>query len=131
MKRLSNIIVCVWLSMLVVWLGGGIGMLRCEHSGDVEFVQLKEMAQMTAQDGGCCKTSSPCMHLKIAKLSPVTQVAGSLFCFSVPILALPVERQNVAPITCTLTSRLAALGSEEVWHGPPRLWLSIIRVLQI
>ena len=106
-------------------------MLRCEHSGDVELVQLKEMAQMTAQDGGCCKTSSPCMHLKIAKLSPVTQVAGSLFCFSVPILALPVERQTVAPITCTLTSRLAALGSEEVWHGPPRLWLSIIRVLQI
>ena len=131
MKRLSNIIVCVWLSMLVVWLGGGIGMLRCEHSGEVEVVQVKEITQMAAHGDGCCKTASPCMHLKIARLSPATQAVAHFFCFDIPVLALPLEQLAVVRPLPSATINRAAIGSGEVWHGPPRLWLSVIRVLQI
>lgn len=143
-KQLSHIIVCVWLSVLIVCTGGGIGMLRCAHGGGVEIVQLSAAASSCQHGNRCCHgkadkggskakgRAASCMHMNVVQLSPMTQAAAHAWQCSVPVVCLLPQTVAVphAPVACL--SRLAAIGGSEVWHGPPpRMWLAIIRVLQI
>lgn len=136
---LPHLLAVVWLSVITVWLGVGIGLVHCRHSGATEIMQ---MSQMAMPGGDCCKTAAmddccehlataPCMDVKILKL-PVSIYASSLsFDFTqIPVTAclLPtvIELKTDVFSVCRNADLVA-----RVWHGPPRVWLSIIRVLQI
>ena len=165
MKRFSHIILGVWLSMLVIWLGGGIGLLCCEHSGEVEIVQMamgnnrcgmgsSKHGNMSSKDGSqamqdgshtmhngsqaaqdCCKKKPstkpmPCMHLKVLKLQPAT-VASHAISLMAPVTALAAQHFSIRLPRPIVLRTPACTSMAKVLHGPPRLWLSIIRVLII
>lgn len=146
-KQLSHIIVCVWLSVLLVCMGGGIGMLRCAHGGGVEIVQLQAAVSSCRHGGHCCGgeakghtgdgckakgRAASCMHLDVVQLSPVTQAAAHTWQCSVPVVCLPPQTVAVPRVPIACLAHLAAIGGSEVWHGPPpRRWLAIISVLLI
>lgn len=84
-----------------------------------------------ADDGGCCKPMAPCMDVKVVKLSPSMRASILSFNFSqLPVLAFvcPTVIDLKALVVCARHEVGALI---RVWHGPPRVWLSIIRVLQI
>lgn len=145
MNRLSHIFVCAVLSILVVWTGAGIGMLRCEHSGGVQMAVTYEACHggascgEPAAHGGrhatahdkCCKQQKGCMHLSVLKLQPSVPGVAQAFSFTAlpAVLALP-PLQAVLP-ACPVVVRRIYGSAVPARHGPPRLWLAIIRVLQI
>ncbi len=127
MKRPGNILLSLMLSLMLVYVGSGIVLLKCCCDGSVSVMSAKE----------CCEGSTagnvkkPCMTLTVMKLSPVPAathyehqaphffVISSLFknIFASPVFWEPAKTMTVAP--------------GEVFHSPPRAYLALIRVLII
>lgn len=69
MKRFGNIIFSVFLSLMVVYLAGGVAVVRCCHTGmsGVAFPMEKDAC---ADE---CPVRSPCMSVTVIRLVPYTK----------------------------------------------------------
>lgn len=129
MKRLLRILMCLWLSILIIGLGAGVCMLHCAHSGEGSIVQIEAIEH--GHCDACCRPSSPCMSVKVVRLSPTSVAAQSTYSFvQMPVVALSAFLPEVvAPSICAI--RRAVSVASHPRHGPPRSWLARICVLQI
>lgn len=141
------------MAALVVWLGSGISILQCLHTGALSMAMLADVpgdetcqAQTMgmAETPDCCKkdsqkptTTKPqasnggCMRVLTLKLSPTP-----------PASTLAMDLQPLPSVVCLLPIQLAELPkicvkqyftgrSHYAWHSPPRDYLHLIRVLLI
>ena len=124
MKKGARIAISFLLSLLIVWIGSGIVLVHCSHSGRTEIVNV------TDADDGCCAPVSDCMTSVVLTLSPVNKVVADIPAFH----ALPL---HVAPFLLPLCPKTApAVDSAAkcvpcLWFGSPRSYLSFIRILRI
>lgn len=124
MKKGSRIAVSFLLSFLIVWMGSGIVLVHCSHSGRTEIVNVSDV------DDGCCTPVSDCMTSVVLTLSPVIKVVADIPDFH----ALPL---GVAPFLLSLFQETVPAVDSAVkfvphlWFGSPRSYLSFLRVLII
>ena len=127
MKRLGNIILSVFLSTMIVYLVGGVAIVRCCHT---------EMSgwDVSLETDGCedgCQENPNCISVTVVKLTPYTKSF--------------VHDSSVVPnIVCAviewrLADCLGIIGLAGFQHGritekaslPPRAYLRLIKVLLI
>ena len=140
MTHPARIITSTLLSLLVVILGGGLTVLRCEHSGNVEIAQLHSggggcdtgygNCGDTSKERHCHAGTKPCMQHSLLKLATAVQTStytpvpcqpSATVWFPYALDVRPKPRPILRPGVYQGTPH----------HGPPRLWLAMIRVLII
>ena len=148
MKRTANIFSSIFLSILIVWIGGGIALLHCAHTGMTELMAFNQESsgECCMEDPACenkpcceshegqsfsCKPMPGCIDVEVLKLSPTTRSSVSSFDFTqVPVL-VPLCNfvDNVEPMAAAV-GRVAWI-ARNVWHEPPRGYLALLRVLRL
>ena len=125
MKRLVNIFIASLLSLMIVWMGVGVAVVHCAHSGRYMFTE------QTSHSSHCeTPMKEKCMKVEVHKLSTQAQ-AHSVVVDLQPVfsfVAVLPENQRVVPQflePAFLSPRIYA------WHSPPRDYLSFIRILQL
>ena len=130
MKKCMRLFFVVLLSMIILFIGSGINIMRCAHSGTVKVMTAIGTNTIGDEDQECCMTSH-CMTVTHVELSPTTAAHQVVTDFHViqPLLAvLPnFVAEWLHPEVCkTVVQRTRA-----VWKSPPRAYLNFIQVLLI
>lgn len=124
-KRISHILLSLLLSVMIVTLSSGVTLVRCMHSGCVSMATLSDLSNDCAGDGNCMETTvlqldnltpAPSWSVDFHPTIQLTAVVNSLlFCWlqpatlaDAPVPAIPLLKK-----------------------GPPRAYLTLIRVLLI
>lgn len=150
MSRYSAIFNALFLSLLIVAIGGGVTLVHCNRMQQTTVAQLS----MAAIDGDlgenivqapCCRanaseetdnciaahiTSRSCMDYVQIRVSPQTYSPAPHFSFIAPSLALPAYMLWTECREATLCCEQAIL-ADMPSHGPPRSYLRRLRLLQI
>jgi hypothetical protein len=129
MKKAIAIILSVMMSLMVVTLGGGVAMVKCQHTGLMQIVQMMGDDDF---DGNCCKKTSPCMEYSIEHLSPTLksecQVVKALLPGDYGVTLLADVQHNLEGTEGKHSFRNER---EHVPIAPPRLLLNLNCVLVI
>ena len=128
MKRFYHISLSLLLSLTLLFVGSGINIMRCAHTGTVKVVTVFDSCIMSGMN---CKMNAPCMSVEHVELSP-TSVAPTFnhdFHVIQPILA--VLPSLVAEWLVPFENRAEVQFAPEVWKSPPRDYLNFIQVLLI
>ena len=128
MKKCSHIMLSLVLSMTILFIGNGVNLLRCAHTGTVKVMTVFNSVGM---DGMSCNMNADCMSLEHVELSPtnVAQTVSYDFHVFQPLLA--VLPSLVAEWLVTTENKAEVLFTPEVWKSPPRDYLNLIQVLLI
>lgn len=150
MSRYSAIFNALFLSLLIVAIGGGVTLVHCNRMQQTTVAQLS----MAAIDGDigenmvqapCCRAnaaeendnciaahikSRSCMDYVQVRVSPQTYSPAPNFSFIVPSLALPAYMLSTQCREATLCCEQTIL-ADMPSHGPPRSYLRRLRLLQI
>jgi len=129
MKRLCTILVSLILSMVIVYLGGGMVVVECLRNNTVT---------VGVSEDDCCETESKsdkdcgqCMKTVVVKLHPMT-LCKQLNKVLPPTFALASSIGGGCIggllFVKTLPNTLCVVNAP---HSPPRLYLAMIRVLII
>ena len=141
MKRLGNIFLSLTLSMIIIALGAGVGVVYCSHSGTttLALASTQELCGETPMDTECCarqntvRIKAPgCMSVKVLKLDAATLHHPSTPDFHpMPMLVadylLPVWR--LLPAGFPTAAKANRWGSG--FRSPPRTYLRKLRVLRL
>ena len=131
MKKCLHIFISVLLSVNVLFIGSGINIMRCAHTGTVRVMTAIGDNVMNNMGDMECTLTSSCMSMTHVELSPTVIVQQVTTDFHVlqPILAvlpcLVAEWQH--PTVC----RSFVQPIHVVWKSPPRDYLNFIRILLI
>ena len=128
MKKCSHIMLSLVLSMTILFIGNGVNLLRCAHTGTLKVMTVFNSVGM---DGMSCNMNADCMSLEHVELSPtnVAQTVSYDFHVFQPLLA--VLPSLVAEWLVTTENKAEVLFTSEVWKSPPRDYLNFIQVLLI
>ncbi len=150
MSRYSAIFNALFLSLLIVAIGGGVTLVHCNRMQQTTIAQLS-MAAIEGDIGDnmvqapCCRasaaevidnciaayiTSRSCMDYVQIRVSPQTYSPAPHFSFIAPLLALPAYMLWKECREATLCCEQAIL-ADMPSHGPPRSYLRRLRLLQI
>lgn len=98
-KKVSHILVALFLSLTMIYVSGGVAIVRCLHS-DMVAVLLsadtldKDCCHETEGDEHCCEDErTSCLQVTIEKLSPASTVASSSLPMPVILALLPTFQQ--------------------------------------
>ena len=128
MKKFSHIMLSLVLSMTILFIGNGVNLLRCAHTGTLKVMTVFNSVGM---DGMSCNMNADCMSLEHVELSPtnVAQTVSYEFHVFQPLLA--VLPSLVAEWLVTTENKAEVQFTPEVWKSPPRDYLNLIQVLLI
>lgn len=130
MKKLSHIFLAVLLSVIILFIGSGVNIMRCAHSGTVKVMTAIGVNSIGEDNADCCMTSH-CMTVTHVELSPTTAAQQVVTDFHIiqPLLAvLPsMVIEWLRPAVC----KTFVQPTRAVWKSPPRAYLNFIRVLII
>ena len=128
MKKFSHIMLSLVLSMTILFIGNGVNLLRCAHTGTLKVMTVFNSVGM---DGMSCNMNADCMSLEHVELSPtnVAQTVSYEFHVFQPLLA--VLPSLVAEWLVPTENKAEVLFTPEVWKSPPRDYLNLIQVLLI
>ena len=128
MKKCSHIMLSLLLSMTILFIGNGVNLLRCAHTGSLKVMTVFNSGAM---DGMSCNMNADCMSLEHVELSPtnVAQTVSYDFHVFQPLLA--VLPSLVAEWPVATENKAEVLFTPEVWKSPPRDYLNLIQVLLI
>lgn len=145
MKRITGLLTTLLLSLTIVWMGAGITLLHCAHTGAVEVATAAEddgcapdahqekpchpMSHM-AKAGDCSRMPS-CMSVEVLRLSPSTVSQSVRYIFGQTAVCLPPLVPVFADLLPADAGDSRTVVAESPWHSPPRHYLTLIRVLQI
>ncbi len=119
MKRTSAIFTSIFLSILIICMGGGIGIVQCMHTQAIRISQISDFQE------NHCEKSSSCMKFSIEKLDPSLRAQVStqdfsaiqpLLCIFHPIFSYWLQQQ---------TKEHETQFCQEDIPIPPRLYLSL------
>ena len=128
MKKFSHIMLSLVLSMTILFIGNGVNLMRCAHTGTLKVMTVFNSVGM---DGMSCNMNADCMSLEHVELSPtnVAQTVSYDFHVFQPLLA--VLPSLVAEWPVATENKAEVLFTPEVWKSPPRDYLNLIQVLLI
>lgn len=127
MKRLMHILLSISLSIMVIFMGSGLTIVHCNHTGKTTIVNFSHSCKKK------CNTTSKCMSVTTVKCSTMAQASILTLEHPQPIPILPWLSQ---PTFEFINPTLASSSDEPVgyWylqHKPPRDYLNMICVLLI
>ena len=126
MKKCSHILLSVLLSMMILFIGGGVDVVQCSCTGMAKVVPCG----MEVEDKGCAPDEG-CLTVEHVHLSPTLTAQTITYDFHVlqPLLAiLPIlVAAWMQPATC----KAQVQSTRVVWKSPPRDYLNFIQVLLI
>ena len=128
MKKSCHIGISLLLSILLLFIGSGVNILHCTHTGAVRIMSVLGSEEMHDEH---CNARSCCMTMEHVELSPTDMAHAVTYDFHVvqPVLAiLPCLisewLQNTTHKTDYRYARVA-------WKYPPRDYLNFIQILLI
>ena len=128
MKKFSHICLSLLLSMTLLFIGSGITITRCAHTGTLKVMTVFNSNSMG--DMGCDMNSS-CMTTEHFELSPTNMAQTVTYDFHVMQPLLAVLPSLVAEWLVPTEHKAVSQFVPQVWKSPPRDYLNFIRVLLI
>ena len=128
MKKFSLICLSLLLSMTLLFIGSGITITRCAHTGTLKVMTVFNSNSMG--DMGCDMNSS-CMTTEHFELSPTNMAQTVTYDFHVMQPLLAVLPSLVAEWLVPTERKAVSQFVPQVWKSPPRDYLNFIRVLLI
>ena len=125
MKKYIHILMSVLLSMTVLLMGPGFNVVRCIHSREARAVTCLDKSNM-----GCSPTSD-CMSVEHVQLSPSNAAHSIDYDFNAVQPLLAIIPTIVAEWLFCIQNKPIVRIFDLVRGGPPREYLSFIRVLRI
>lgn len=126
MKKSSHILLSVLLSMMILFIGGGVDVVQCSCTGMAKVVPCG----MEVEDKGCAPDEG-CLTVEHVHLSPTLTAQTITYDFHVlqPLLAIlpSLVAEWLQPTTC----KTMVQSTRVVWKSPPRDYLNLIQVLLI
>ena len=128
MKKFSHIGLSVLLSILLLFIGSGVNIIHCTHTGAVKIMTLLSSEEMHDEH---CSMNSCCMTLEHVELSPTDMAHVVTHDFHVvqPLLAI---------LPCLISEWLQSTTHKTdyryvhvAWKYPPRDYLNFIQVFLI
>ena len=128
MKKFSHICLSLLLSMTLLFIGSGITITRCAHTGTLKVMTVFNSNSMGNMS---CDMNASCMTTEHFELSP-TNMAQTVTCdFHVMQSLLAVLPSLVAEWLVPTEYKAVSQFVPQVWKSPPRDYLNFIRVLLI
>ena len=126
MKKSGHILLTVLLSMTLVFIGGGVDIVRCSCTGMVKVV----LCGVEVEDKGCMPDEG-CLTVEHVQLSPTLTAQTITYDFHAlqPILAIlpSLAAEWLQPAGY----RAMVLPTRRAWRSPPRAYLDLLQVLLI
>lgn len=127
MKRLMHILLSVTLSVMIIFMGNGLTIVHCKHSGSTKIMCMSDMCKKQ------CKPTSRCMQYSVLKYSPMALAQSVSLDHTLPI-AIPawLTQPSFEFVNLSLFTSSDLLGDIGIHkHGPPRDYLKLICILLI
>ena len=128
MKKFSHICLSVLLSMALLFIGSGITVTRCAHTGTLKVMTVFNSGGM---DGMNCNMNASCMTTEHFELSPTNMAQTVTYDFHVMQPLLAILPSLVAEWLVPTEIKAVVQFVPQVWKSPPRDYLNFIRVLLI
>ena len=128
MKKFSHILLSVLLSMTILFIGSGVTITRCAHTGTLKVMTVFNSGAMGDMS---CSMNAPCMTMEHVELSPTNIVQTVTYDFHVFQPLLAVLPSLVAEWFVVTENKAEVQFASEVWKSPPRDYLNFIQVLLI
>ena len=128
MKKLCHISLSVLLSVMLLFIGSGVNVMHCSHTGTVKVMTVLNSGGMGDMS---CGMNADCMSVEHVELSPTNMAQSISYDFHAfqPLLALLPSLVAEWPV---LTENKAVVQFVDVvWKSPPRDYLNFIQVLLI
>lgn len=124
MKRKSQILIMLLVSMMIAYVGAGTLVAQCSHTGLVEAVDTG------CHDGCCHSPKKACMTISVKTLNPV--VNGQQTSVESPAVAtLPADLMPDFGLMSQQSHQASSPYNAIVEKSPPRCYLNFIQVLLI
>ena len=128
MKKFSHICLSLLLSMTLLFIGSGITITRCAHTGTLKMMTVFNSNSMGNMS---CDMNSSCMTTEHFELSPTNMAQTVTYDFHVMQPLLAVLPSLVAEWLVPTERKAVSQFVPQVWKSPPRDYLNFIRVLLI
>lgn len=128
MKKFCHIMLSLLLSMTILFIGSGVTITRCAHTGNLKMMTVFSSGAM---DGMSCGMNADCMSIEHVELSPTNMAQTVNYDFHVFQPLLAVLPSLVAEWLVTTENKAEVQFAPEVWKSPPRDYLNYIQVLLI
>lgn len=128
MKKLGHIILSLLLSITILFIGSGVTIMHCAHTGTHQMKTVLSYAEM---DSMGCGMNTDCMSIEHVELSPSNMAQTVSYDFHVVQPLLAVLPSLVAVWRLTAEDKGEVQFVPEVWKSPPRTYLSFLRMLLI
>ena len=128
MKKFSHICLSLLLSMTLLFIGSGITITRCAHTGTLKVMTVFNSNSMGDMS---CDMNSSCMTTEHFELSPTNMAQTVTYDFHVMQPLLAVLPSLVAEWLVPIEHKAVSQFIPQVWKSPPRDYLNFIRVLLI
>ena len=128
MKKFSHILLSVLLSMTILFIGSGVTITRCAHTGTLKVMTVFNSGAMGDMS---CSMNAPCMTMEHVELSPTNLAHTVTYDFHVFQPLLAVLPSLVAEWFVVTENKAEVQFAPEVWKSPPRDYLNFIQVLLI
>ena len=128
MKKFSHICLSLLLSMTLLFIGSGITITRCAHTGTLKVMTVFNSNSMGNMS---CDMNASCMTTEHFELSPTNMAQTVTYDFHVMQPLLAVLPSLVAEWLVPTERKAVSQFVTQVWKSPPRDYLNFIRVLLI
>ena len=128
MKKICHIILSVLLSLMLLFIGSGINVMHCSHTGSVKVMTVLNSGGMGDMS---CGMNADCMTVEHVELSPTNMAQSVSYDFHVFQPLLAILPSLVAEWMTPVENKAAKEFVDVVWKGPPRDYLNFIQVLLI
>jgi hypothetical protein len=127
MKKYSHISLSILLSMILLFIGSGVNVIHCLHTGNVKVMTVLD----SGMDGMDCGTHPKCMTIEHVELSPTSTAQTVTYDFHVFQPILFILPSLVEEWMKSIESKVSVQLISKVWKSPPRDYLNFIQVLLI
>jgi hypothetical protein len=128
MKKFCHISLSMLLSVTLLFIGSGVNIMRCAHTGTVKVMTVLNSGGMGNMS---CGMNSDCMTMEHVELSPTNMAQAITYDFHVFQPLLAILPSLVAEWFFPTENKATVQFIPEVWKSPPRDYLNLIRVLLI
>ena len=128
MKKFRHICLSVLLSLTVLFIGSGVDIMRCTHTGTVKVMTMLNRSGMGKMT---CGMNADCMTVEHVELSPKIFSQAPTYYFHIfqPLLAIlpSLVTECLVPVEHKATEQFIHVA----WKSPPRDYLNFIQILLI
>ena len=128
MRKFCHIMLSLLLSMTILFIGSGVTITRCAHTGNLKVMTVFSSGAM---DDMSCGMNADCMSIEHVELSPTNMAQTVTYDFHVFQSLLAVLPSLVAEWLVTTENKVEVQFAPEVWKSPPRDYLNFLQVLLI